>query len=505
MTKTKAGLIAIAVLLITLVPMWVALNAWLKHEQVLIEQAAGNDAMNLAIAFEEHIQSVVRYADALLQDIREDVIEDPENFEEVVKEELRVDGNMIAQIAVINAEGRLVYSSLGPVDKSVDLSGREHFQVHLRNPSHDKLFISKPVLGRVSGVWSIQFTRPIVAEGKFAGVFVLSIPVSFFTDVYRKINVGPSGLIALVGKDRVPRTVATKSGHNTVLDGTVFSEYEPYFDNANPAEGVYRGASAFDRVDSLIAYRRLEYSELIVLVQLSPADYLSSFNGRRQFLLFSATVTSALLLAFAVFLYFVSRQHFGNAAALKQSYSALRKLVSVDLLTGARSRGDFLEAMETEFSRAKRHGTELSLIWLDLDHFKRVNDTYGHPVGDTVLKHVGTLCSGVLRAHDVFGRLGGEEFGVILPQTNGMDALDVAEKLRLTIEQAIIPTERGPLQVSISCGVAHLLPQGDSPAQLIVRADDALYRAKHAGRNRVCAASVNETMESPSRPADSKT
>lgn len=102
---------------------------------------------------------------------------------------------------------------------------------------------------------------------------------------------------------------------------------------------MYRGASAFDRVDSLIAYRRLEYSELIVLVQLSPADYLSSFNGRRQFLLFSATVTSALLLAVAVFLYFVSRQHFGNAAALKQSHSALRKLVSVDLLTGARSRG----------------------------------------------------------------------------------------------------------------------------------------------------------------------
>ncbi|WLH97773.1 diguanylate cyclase [Pseudomonas hefeiensis] len=461
--------------------------------------------MNLTIAFEAHIQSVVRYADALVQDIREDVVEDPNDFEEVVREELQVYGNMIAQVAVINAAGRLVYSSLGPVTGNVDLSGREHFQVHLENPSQDKLFISKPVLGRVSGIWSIQFTRPIVDEGKFVGVFVISIPINFFTDFYRKINVGPSGLIALVGKDRIPRAVASKSGLNTTLDGIVLSQDEPYFDNTNPAEGLYRGASAFDRVDSLVAYRRLEHTGLIVLVQLSPTDYLSSFNERRQFLLFSATVTSALLFAFAIFLYFVTRQHLGNTAALKQSYSALRQLVSVDLLTGARSRGDFLEALETEFSRAERHGTELSLIWLDLDHFKRVNDTYGHPVGDTVLSQVTTLCNGVLRAHDVFGRLGGEEFGVILPHTNGMDALDVAEKLRKIVEKAVIPTDRGPLQVSISCGVSSMLPVGDSPSQLIVRADDALYKAKHAGRNRVCAAYAGETMRSSNKPVDSKT
>ena len=164
-----------------------------------------------------------------------------------------------------------------------------------------------------------------------------------------------------------------------------------------------------------------------------------------------------------------------------------------------------MEALETEFSRAERHGTELSLIWVDHDHFKRVNDTYGHPVGDTVLSQVTTLCNGVLRTHDVFGRLGGEEFGVILPHTNGMDAPDVAEKLRKTVEKAVIPTDRGPLQVSASCGVSSMLPVGDSPSQLIVRADDALYKPKHAGRNRVCAAYLGETMQSSNKPVDSKT
>ncbi|ROO40496.1 hypothetical protein BIV09_10250 [Pseudomonas sp. 7SR1] len=484
--------------------MWVTLSAWLKHEQVLVEQAAGNDAMNLAIAFEEHIQSVVRYADALVQDIREDVIEDPSEFEEIVKEETQVYGDMVAQVAVIDAQGKLVYSSLGPVNGTVDLSGREHFQVHRNNPSQDKLFISKPVLGRISGIWSMQFTRPILDKGKFAGVFVLSIPVSFFTDFYQKINVGPNGLIALVGQDGVPRAAASKVGVNTALDGIVLARHEPYFASDKPPQGLYRGLSALDKKDSLVAYRRLMQAELVVLVQLSPVDYLASFNERRQFLLFSAAAISLLLVAFAVFIYFATRLHLGNTAALKQSHSALRQLVSIDALTGARSRSDFLNALDNEFSRAKRHGTELSLIWLDLDHFKRVNDTFGHPIGDIVLKQVATLCNGVLRAHDVFGRLGGEEFGVVLAHTSGVDALEVAEKLRVTIEAAIIQTDRGPLQITISCGVASLSLAGDSPSQLIVRADDALYSAKHAGRNRARAAPacVEQPTQSQGRSAD---
>ncbi|WP_458131941.1 sensor domain-containing diguanylate cyclase [Pseudomonas sp. R3-41] len=457
----------------------------------MVEQAAGNDASNLTIAFEEHVQSVVRYADALLLDIREDVLEDPEGLDEVVKEELEVYGDMFAQVAIIRADGQLVYSSLGPISEKINLSSREHFQVHRNNPSQDKLFISKPVLGKISGVWSIQFTRPILSLNGFAGVIVLSIPIKFFTDFYEKINIGQNGLIALVGLDRVPRAAASKNLLNVKLEGLVLPKDKLYFYGSNPREGVIREASAFTAMDSLVAYRRLKQTELIVMVELSPADYLAPYAERRDFLVYSAGISSALLVAFVVFVFFATKQHLGNAAALKQAHQALQHLVSVDLLTGARSRGDFYEALTVEFNRAKRHNTELSLIGFDLDHFKKVNDTYGHPVGDVVLKQIARVCSNMLRGHDVFGRLGGEEFGVILPHTDSKEALNVAEKLRLAVENTSIGTERGTIQVTISLGVSSALPSGDSPGQLVVRADDALYSAKRAGRNTVAAAPVN--------------
>ncbi|MGY8821184.1 MAG: GGDEF domain-containing protein [Pseudomonadales bacterium] len=142
--------------------------------------------------------------------------------------------------------------------------------------------------------------------------------------------------------------------------------------------------------------------------------------------------------------------------------------------------------MESELGRAQRHGTPLSLVMLDIDFFKQVNDTYGHPVGDVVLKELSSLCSAVLRTHDVFGRLGGEEFGLILPHTDGEGAMLVAEKLRVAVENTVIPTDRGPVRITVSAGVASAIPGVDDSSRLIVRADDALYTAKQTGRNRVC-------------------
>lgn len=488
--NAKAVLIAATALLVTVVPMWVALSTWLNHELSLVEQGAGKDAMNLAIAFEAHVQGVVRVADALLQDIREDVIEDPGTLDSIVKEEIQVYGDMVGQVAVISADGSLFYSSIGPITQKVDLNAREHFSVHRDNPSQDNLFISKPVLGKVSGIWSIQFTRPVVSSGRFVGVVVLSIPVKFFADFYERVNIGPKGLIALVGVDGVPRAAASKSGLVGGSMDAILSKDKWYFNDSSPNEGVLHETSAFNGADSLVAYRRLVQAGLIVVVELASEDYLAAYAERRHFLIFSAGVSSALLVAFALLVYFATKQHLGSTVTLKLANETLQHLVSVDLLTGARSRGDFYAALEKEFNRAKRHGTELSLIWFDLDHFKKVNDTYGHPVGDAVLQKIASVCGGILRGHDVLGRLGGEEFAVLLPHTDGPEALNVAEKLRNIVEKTDISTGRGTVKVTVSLGVASVLPGEDSPNQLIVRADDALYDAKCAGRNRVAAAPV---------------
>ena len=153
------------------------------------------------------------------------------------------------------------------------------------------------------------------------------------------------------------------------------------------------------------------------------------------------------------------------------------------------NRRHFMERAEQELSRAHRYGSPLSMLMLDIDHFKLINDRYGHKVGDTVLKAVADLSHATLRDVDILGRLGGEEFAVLLPETDQPAALDAAERLRETIANARIPLAGGePVSFSVSIGVSSMGSVEDNIDALLNRADKALYEAKDGGRNRVCGA-----------------
>ena len=156
-----------------------------------------------------------------------------------------------------------------------------------------------------------------------------------------------------------------------------------------------------------------------------------------------------------------------------------------DPLTKVYNKKYFLDTLATEVSYAKRHDTPLSLIMFDLDHFKRVNDTFGHVAGDHVLIDIAGLVQGTLRAEDVFARYGGEEFAVILRGTALEHAGLLAERVRAAVEGRVIQSDGRRLPVTISVGVAAFdRPMEDAKA-LILAADEALYAAKNAGRNRV--------------------
>jgi diguanylate cyclase (GGDEF)-like protein len=158
-----------------------------------------------------------------------------------------------------------------------------------------------------------------------------------------------------------------------------------------------------------------------------------------------------------------------------------------DALTGAYNRRHFDERLRTELAHAARHGTELSLVLFDLDHFKRVNDTFGHAVGDDVLRHVAHLTASQLRTEDVFARYGGEEFVVLVRGIGLRDATSVAERIRARIEGH--PPAVPGVTATISAGCASLVGCGRPDASsLIALADDRLYVAKRRGRNRVVGA-----------------
>lgn len=172
----------------------------------------------------------------------------------------------------------------------------------------------------------------------------------------------------------------------------------------------------------------------------------------------------------------------------KHLEQALERQANYDYLTSLPNRRHFMERGIEEVARATRYSNPVSLLILDVDHFKRINDTHGHHTGDAALKAIATCSQECLREMDIIGRLGGEEFAVILPETKDEGAWEVAERLRQSIESQPVTTKDGnSIQLTASIGLA-TLPAGMeiNLDTLLTQADEALYRAKHSGRNRVC-------------------
>lgn len=165
----------------------------------------------------------------------------------------------------------------------------------------------------------------------------------------------------------------------------------------------------------------------------------------------------------------------------------LLELATIDGLTGALNRRAFLEAAEAAFRMAHRYQRPLTVLMIDADHFKLINDTYGHHVGDLVLRHLSALCRDTLRATDSFGRLGGEEFVALLPETDLEHGREVAERLVRAIRHSLVATGDGrAVPYTVSIGLACAAPSTSNLDAVIQQADKNLYRAKSEGRDRVC-------------------
>lgn len=176
---------------------------------------------------------------------------------------------------------------------------------------------------------------------------------------------------------------------------------------------------------------------------------------------------------------------FGNMMLVNEYVNTeLRRVAEHDSLTGVLNRRSFLSMLNKEIQSASRHQSALSVMLIDLDHFKRINDTWGHRVGDEVLCRFVEVSLKSLRDRDILGRIGGEEFAVIMPETILEDARQIAERLRLKVLEQMQTTDENPVGLTVSIGVARLI-HGESSEMLMHRADKAMYLSKSTGRNRV--------------------
>jgi diguanylate cyclase (GGDEF)-like protein len=203
-------------------------------------------------------------------------------------------------------------------------------------------------------------------------------------------------------------------------------------------------------------------------------DYVSPYYVTSQFMLGVPFVTFAFVICYML----LSRW--------KRREAQAQRLAVTDPLTGVANRRAFLDTLEREYARAQRDQSSMAVVMLDLDHFKNTNDSHGHAAGDAVLCHAAAVLGGVVREVDSVGRLGGEEFAILLPGATASEAMDVAERCRAALCRAPVMHEGAPVDVTASLGVCGL------PANTVQRAsrflelaDQALYAAKDGGRNRV--------------------
>jgi diguanylate cyclase (GGDEF)-like protein len=287
------------------------------------------------------------------------------------------------------------------------------------------------------------------------------------------------GSILLAGPDDVLRIVVARGLPGEVIDAT-----------AQPChEGV--AGHAFSSGDPLLIhdierdprFRRRNHERYYTascisapLVHMGTPRGVINVNNKRSRTVF-CEADLELLAALA-----------GQAAASlanAQRYEAVLERANRDSLTGLANHGHFWSTLGLECERAERHARSISVALLDIDHFKRFNDSHGHLAGDGALVAVARVLERNSRSHDVVARYGGEEFAVILPETDADGAQQFAEKMRLAVEGADISPE-GDEPLSVSVGIATSSADARTPQELVALADNRLYRAKAAGRNRVC-------------------
>lgn len=318
----------------------------------------------------------------------------------------------------------------------------------------------------------ISGIKALREDSNVLGYVVVDVSLDSIPEIMKENAIGRNGLNFLIAGDG---TVVYKDNYEEKLLKSV----ETYL-NSKTNKGLTQSASKLDEVsfngkDYFIYYSSIATTNLSI-VQLIDKQEVLQDRLNFMFSLLCVYIGGTIFILIVLFLNIIDHNTIEKELILK---------ATTDSLTGVNNRGYFMEKAHDLFIRAKEFKSYFSVLILDIDHFKNVNDTYGHAIGDLVLKALSESCRLSLRKEDLFGRIGGEEFAVALPNTNKEEAFRIAEKLRKELSLLVVAAENKHITFTVSIGVSMLQGSDTSVNELIKRADDALYSAKNLGRNRV--------------------
>lgn len=314
-----------AFLLCVTAALWSLISFDLHRTYTQAFQTSTTQIQNLSRAFAEEVSASVNFIDLSLVDLRDSWIGSRHDFAEAVKKrQSRLAENVGFQVAVIAPDGMLEFSSADPKAKAVSLADREHFQVHQKGQV-DRLHISKPVFGRVTKRWSIQFTRPIFnTDGSFGGVIVLSVAPQYFSRFFDTINLGTDGAIALI---RTTGDILARSPNPERAIGKNIGQPAD-FRNPHTHQGVYRLVSAVDNVERNFAWRALSKGQLAVTVGQSVEMILSPYYKQRQIYILAGCGLTFLLAVIGYSMLSNLKERTLHEAALEENEVAMKESIA---------------------------------------------------------------------------------------------------------------------------------------------------------------------------------
>lgn len=369
-------------------------------------------------------------------------------------------------VRAVDHDGRLrVLGSKADLPPMV-VTDREYFKKQVPYPGVG-FFIGRPVLDQATRQWILDLSVAVPPNN--ARLSVLTVAVGF-----RRLD----SLVADLASEK-GQTVSLYRDDGALLYRHPLPEGFPTVNDDSPYQALLntRTPSGVLPIPGLAAFSMVAKAPLWVVVTRPPSKPLSRWGeGFVNQLVWVSLLTLALGCSALGLIYFLRK--------LREMRLAQEQLARIDPLTGLLNRRAFLERCDLEQLRNTRHPGTLSLVVLDVDHFKRVNDLYGHPAGDRALKDFASALVRTFRVTDVLARIGGEEFAVLMVETDGPKALEIGERVRAEVAKIALP--QGNLTTSIGVAVWDGV---ESFEAWFAQADRALYRAKESGRNRVEAAS----------------
>jgi len=474
------GAITLLAFIITL--LLLSYHLWQTRVQVL--DLAAINTKNLAWVLEERLDSTFRRVDADLAQIASKT--GTMNLAAATQEDLSAWTNYLIGFKtnfpevngfyIFNARGQEITSS-EPNAPLINIADRDHFQ-HLRDNADCELTFSDVLISRTNNRPMMVVARRIQNKnGQFAGIVSATVDLDYLQKLFDSIEIGEHGAIGLMRTDNqklVFRHPASTADYNRE-----FISIQAQRISSGEKVGVERYLSPVDNIMRIGSFHVLNSYPFFVNVAIAETDVLAQW----RILSLRSTAGTALLLAALAFLQFRLQQ----AEALRRSaIQKLDQIAQIDELTSLPNRRNFMMRAEVELYRTVRQGDSMSVLMMDIDNFKTINDTYGHKTGDEVLKCLAQLCQQSLRQYDIVGRIGGEEFAFLLPKTEITLGVEIAERMRKNIEATAVKAEDGQLiQFTVSIGVTALRNENDSIDSLLGQSDKAMYEAKHAGRNRV--------------------